>query len=143
MKIESSRKNLKKYSDIKFNENPSSGSRVVACAKTDRHDEANSRFSQICELARKSKRQFIGDRNVLRHKNSEGSNQLSLTGNFWRFLQKLTSKAHTHTHCATQLSTVNHPAMRCRQNSHIRTGWQTGCNVSGFQREEVVAFNDT
>jgi len=30
---------------------PSSGSRVVPCGRTDRHDEANSRFSQFCERA--------------------------------------------------------------------------------------------
>ena len=37
----------KKYSNIKFHVNPSSGSRVVPCGLTDRHDEANSRFSQF------------------------------------------------------------------------------------------------
>ena len=36
---------------LKFHENPSSGSRVVPCGQTDRHDEANSRFSQFCERA--------------------------------------------------------------------------------------------
>jgi len=30
------------YSNIKFHENPSSGSRVFSCGQTDRHDEANS-----------------------------------------------------------------------------------------------------
>jgi len=43
---------LEKYSNIKINENPSSG---APCGLTDRrtygHDEANSRFSQFCELA--------------------------------------------------------------------------------------------
>ena len=39
------------YSTIKFHENPSSGSRVVARRQTDGHDEANSRFSQFCETA--------------------------------------------------------------------------------------------
>jgi hypothetical protein len=33
-----SRQILEKYSNIKFNENPSSGSRVVSCGRTDRHD---------------------------------------------------------------------------------------------------------
>jgi hypothetical protein len=32
------------YANIKFHENPSSGSRSVACGRTDRHDEANIRF---------------------------------------------------------------------------------------------------
>ena len=39
---------LEKYSDMKFHENPSSGSRVVPCeqldGQTDRHDEPSSRF---------------------------------------------------------------------------------------------------
>ena len=43
----------KKYSCIKFHENPSSGSRRVTCkrkdGRTDRYDESNSRFSQFCE----------------------------------------------------------------------------------------------
>jgi hypothetical protein len=34
----------KKWSNIKFHENPSSGGRVIPCARTDRHDEANSCF---------------------------------------------------------------------------------------------------
>jgi hypothetical protein len=45
---------FEKPSNVKFRENPSSGSRVVPCGrtdgKTDRHDEANSRSSQFCEL---------------------------------------------------------------------------------------------
>jgi len=44
MKLEFSRQIFEKYSNIKFHENPSSGSR-----RTGRHDEANSRFSQLCE----------------------------------------------------------------------------------------------
>jgi hypothetical protein len=40
-----------KYSNIKFHEYPSSGSRVVPCERTDRHDEANSSSSQFCEDA--------------------------------------------------------------------------------------------
>jgi len=39
----------KKNSDIKFNENQSSGSRAVPCGQTDIHDKSNSRFSQFCE----------------------------------------------------------------------------------------------
>jgi len=52
MKLEYFRYILEKYSDIKFHENPSSGSRVVPCGWTDRwtprHDEGNSHFSQFC-----------------------------------------------------------------------------------------------
>jgi tRNA U38,U39,U40 pseudouridine synthase TruA len=35
MKLEFSRQILGKYSNIKFHENPSSGSRVVPCGRTD------------------------------------------------------------------------------------------------------------
>jgi len=44
---------FKKYSNIRYYENPSSGNRVVPCRRadrqTDRHDETNSRFSQLCK----------------------------------------------------------------------------------------------
>jgi hypothetical protein len=40
---------FRKISKLKFHENPSSGSRIISCGQTDRqtnrHDEANSRFS--------------------------------------------------------------------------------------------------
>jgi len=57
MKIEFSRQILKKYSNIEFNENPSSGSRVVPNGQTDRRtdgrtdgrDETNNNLSQFCE----------------------------------------------------------------------------------------------
>jgi hypothetical protein len=32
--------------------NPFSGSRVIPCGQMDRHDEANSRFSKLCECAK-------------------------------------------------------------------------------------------
>jgi len=51
MKLEFSRQSFEKYTNIKFHENPSSESRVVSCEETDRHDEANSRFSQFYERA--------------------------------------------------------------------------------------------
>ena len=38
MKLEFSRLVFGKYSNIKFHENLSSGSRVVACGQTERHD---------------------------------------------------------------------------------------------------------
>ena len=57
MKFEFSPQIFKKYSDINFHENPSSGSRVVPCGLpyrwTDRHDEAKSLFSQSRERALK------------------------------------------------------------------------------------------
>jgi hypothetical protein len=42
---------FEKYSNIKFNGNPSGGSRVAPCGQTDRDDEANSHFSQFFESA--------------------------------------------------------------------------------------------
>jgi len=51
MKLEFSRQIFENYPNIKFRENSSSGSRVVSCGRTDRRDEANSRFSQFCERA--------------------------------------------------------------------------------------------
>jgi hypothetical protein len=53
MKLEFSRQIFEKYSNIKFNENPSSGSRAVQFGQTDGHDEANGRFSRFCERASK------------------------------------------------------------------------------------------
>jgi hypothetical protein len=40
-----------KYSNIKFNENPSSGSELFHAAgeRADRYDEATSRFLQFCQ----------------------------------------------------------------------------------------------
>jgi hypothetical protein len=46
---------FEKYSNIEFHENPFRASWVVAC---DRHDKANSHFSQFCELAFKSATHF-------------------------------------------------------------------------------------
>jgi hypothetical protein len=53
MKLEFSRKIFEKRLNIKFHENPSSGSRVVSCGRIDGQtcDEANSSFSQFCERA--------------------------------------------------------------------------------------------
>jgi len=43
---------FEKYSDIKFHENPSSLAEMFhADRREDRHDEANSHFSQLCESA--------------------------------------------------------------------------------------------
>jgi len=53
VKIEFSWNIFEKYSNIKFHENTSSGSRVVECWQTDSNYEANSRFSQFCVRAYK------------------------------------------------------------------------------------------
>jgi hypothetical protein len=39
MKLEFSRQSFANYSNIKLNENPSSGSRVVTCGRTDRQTD--------------------------------------------------------------------------------------------------------
>jgi len=51
MNLEFSQQIFEEYLNIKFNENPSSGSRVVPCGRTDRRDEVYSRFSKVCERA--------------------------------------------------------------------------------------------
>jgi hypothetical protein len=51
MKLEICQQIFGKSSDINFHEYPSSGSQVALCARTDRHDEANSCSSQFCERA--------------------------------------------------------------------------------------------
>jgi len=51
MKLELSLQIFEKYSNIKFHENLSNGSQVVACGRTDRHDKANSHFWKFCERA--------------------------------------------------------------------------------------------
>jgi len=50
MKVKLSQYIFEKYSNIKFDEKLSSGSRVL-CGQMDKRDESNSRFSQICESA--------------------------------------------------------------------------------------------
>ena len=49
MKLESLWQIFEKYLNIKFHENLSSGSQVVLYERTDGHDRANNRFSQLCE----------------------------------------------------------------------------------------------
>ena len=51
IKTDFSRQIFAKSSNIKSHQSPSSGSRVVPCGRTDRHDEAKCRFSQFCERA--------------------------------------------------------------------------------------------
>jgi len=53
MKLKYSSQVLEKHSNIKFHENPSSGSRTVPCGRTDGHDETNSHFSQFYKRAQK------------------------------------------------------------------------------------------
>ena len=56
MKREFSQQIFETYLGIKFHENPSGGIRVPygrTHRRTDRHDDANSRFSQLCEETQK------------------------------------------------------------------------------------------
>ena len=54
MKLEFPRQIFEKYLNVKFHENLFCGSRIFPCGRTDRHYEANSSFSQLCESALKS-----------------------------------------------------------------------------------------
>jgi len=49
IKLEFSRLIFEKYSNIKFHENPPSGSGVVPCGRTDGHNEANRRFHNFAK----------------------------------------------------------------------------------------------
>ena len=54
MTLEFSLQIFEKSSNIKFRKNPSSGSRLVPCGRTERHDEAIGRFSQFWDTGVKS-----------------------------------------------------------------------------------------
>jgi len=56
MKLEFSLQAFAKYSNIKFHENPSNGSRVFTCGQTkkDSHDEATGRFRIFAEAPKMS-----------------------------------------------------------------------------------------
>jgi len=56
MTLELSRQNLEKYSNVKFYEHSLIESRVVPRGGTDRHGEANGRFSQLSESASTNRR---------------------------------------------------------------------------------------
>ena len=65
MKLQFSQQISEKYSNITFHENPSSEAELFhADRQTDRHNEANSRFSQFCERASKWFTQNVNDINI-------------------------------------------------------------------------------
>jgi hypothetical protein len=89
MKLEFCRQIFGKHSYVKFDENPSSGSRVAACGqkkgRTDRYDEVNSRFSQFYKRALKRNHLLFGllrfttvglDKKIL---NSKRTNSIHVT----------------------------------------------------------------
>jgi len=55
MELQFSKQFFEKCTNVKFRENPSRGGRVIPCGQTDgltdRHEEANSRISQLCDGA--------------------------------------------------------------------------------------------
>ena len=55
MELEFSRHIFEKFSHTQFHENPSSGSRVVPCGRTDTHDEAHHSFCQFWMAPKKTK----------------------------------------------------------------------------------------
>ena len=54
MKLVFSRQIFDKYSSLKFYENPSSGSRVIPCVRTDGHDEADMVFRNSAKASKKT-----------------------------------------------------------------------------------------
>jgi len=61
MKLEFSVQIFETYSNIKFRENPPSGSRDVPCEQTDIHDEAYSHFLQFSEIVYKGGKLYKRD----------------------------------------------------------------------------------
>jgi len=67
MKLEFSRQIFEKYSNTKFHENPTSGSRVVPCGGTDRLDEAESLFAVLRMRLKKTKGTTTNEMGALCH----------------------------------------------------------------------------
>jgi hypothetical protein len=61
MKLESSRQIFEKYSDIKFLENPSSGSRVVPCERTERQADMTNLIVAFGSFANAPKNLSVHD----------------------------------------------------------------------------------
>jgi hypothetical protein len=92
MKLEFSQQIFEKRINTKFHDNPSSGSRVVPCRQTDRHDSANSHFSQFCAPKNKAR--------TITWKKNINNVQLLLScwlqhSRTWRVLSECVSK-HCH-----------------------------------------------
>jgi len=59
MKLDFSQKILEKYSDIKFHENPPSGSRVVPCGRTDGQSDM-TKLTVVVPFLRTRPKMFVG-----------------------------------------------------------------------------------
>jgi hypothetical protein len=55
---------FEKFSDVKFNENPSSGSRVVPCRYRNKHDEANGPFHSSASAPQNGRMKKFHDTDV-------------------------------------------------------------------------------
>ena len=63
--LQLSRQIFEKYSNVKFHENPSNGSRIFPCGRTDRHNEAkNSFFFNFTNVPNKTKKKTVTNRDI-------------------------------------------------------------------------------
>ena len=62
MKLEFPRQIIEKYTNIKFNKNPSSGSRVVPCGRTDRWTHLRKLIVAFRNFAKASKKCKVNDK---------------------------------------------------------------------------------
>jgi len=59
MKLEDSQHIFEDYSNMKCDENPFGGNRIVSCGRKNEHDEANSRFSAILRMRLRTFIEFV------------------------------------------------------------------------------------
>ena len=93
MKLEFSRQTFEKYSNIIFHGTPSSGSRVVACGRTDRRTDMTKLIVAFRIISKVSKNRYLP-------------------------LQNFTHTTHTHTHTPHSHTTHSHTHTH---NPHTRT----------------------
>ena len=115
MKLEFSQQLFEKYSNIKLHENPSSGSRVVPCGRTDGHDELIIAFRNLGNALKNNK---CTPPNI-QFSSSSFSWGLSITSTY----------------------PPQHPTLRRSQRSSI---WMTAQSFTAQQKEKqqllIVAF---
>jgi hypothetical protein len=66
----------KKFSNFKFHENPSSGSRIFPCGRTDTNGETNSRFSKFSNAPKSTNTIITKNCALLRHYAASSGNSL-------------------------------------------------------------------